>query len=922
VSGGGQLVERLQRLLLRLYPREFRARWGEDVLQVLRSERAARAGASPVRRWREGAGALLDLACGGVAERARSAWRRLRGRDDETPAGAARRQARRRRRPAMEGLWRDFRQAGRTFVRNPVFVAVAVLTIALGVGANTAIFSVVRAVLLRPLPYDDPQELVLVWGELTTRNVQRFPMSPPDLQRMRAETRSFERLEAVVTFGQALTAADVEPERIETGLTTPGFLDMLGARAALGRLFVEDDATPPPPNTAPEDFPPSMVVLSDGLWRRRFGGDPGVVGRTVQLNGQPATVVGVAEAGFTLYMPPAAGLADPVDAWVAGRFDFVNAPRNNVFLRVVGRLEDGVTVAQAQVEVDALYDRIRAEDARAAASGWRADVMLLHDDLTREARPIVLALLGAVGFVLLIACANVSNLLLVRASSREREMAVRAALGGSRGRLIREGLAESLVLAVAGAALGTALAAGGIRLLLALQPEDIPRLATVRIDGAVLGYTALAALVAALLFGMLPALQSSRADLSRALRDRGVSSGARRQGALRSAVVVLEVALSLVLLIGTGLMLRSFEALRNVDPGFEPEGVLTFSVPLANARYPTTEHRWTFGRQLRERLASIPGVQSVAAAFPLPLAGEVMNGPYGPMEAAADPDLFLQADIRIVTPGYFEAMGTRLVAGRLFTEPDMADSMAIAIVDRTLAETIWPGENAVGRQMMMRYWTPEPMAVEVIGVVEHQRNGSLAEEGRATVYYLDRVVGGLGTLSYVVRTAGDPSSLVAAVRRELAGLDPLLPMADVRPMTAYVQDAIGGTRFALVLTGVFSATALVLASIGLYGVLAFAVRQRTAEIGIRRAFGASTRTILRMVVGQGLALALGGVVAGLLAALALTRVLESQLVGVAATDPATFAAVAAIFLVIATLACAIPALRAARVDPLVALRED
>ena len=820
----------------------------------------------------------------------------------------------------MDGIVRDVRHALRAFARTPAFAVVAVVTIGLGIGANTAIFSVVRAVLLRPLPYEDPDRLVLVVGELENRDVQYWPTSPPDLIEYQAQVTRLAQLEAVFTFAQPMTGGDAEPEQIEVGAVTPGFLQMLGARAVLGRLFTEEDAVPVAEDTPPGEGPPAMIVLSHELWQRRFAGDADVVGRTVQL-GDDATVVGVLEPGFALYMPPAAGISADIDVWVAPRLNPATANRNNVFLRMVGRLADGATIAQAQQQLEGVVDRLRAQNPRAEAAGLRQQIVPMHEDLTREVRPIVMALLGAVGFVLLIACANVSNLLLVRASTREREMAVRAALGGSRWGMARLVLTESLVLALMGGALGIAIAAGGIRLLLALQPPDLPRLSTVAIDGVVLGYTALAALAAAAFFGLIPSVQASRADLARVLKDRGASAGSRLQGKVRGGVVVLEVALSLVLLIGAGLMVRSFMALRDVDPGYDADRVLTFGVQLPFQRYGSEEERLQFITRFREQLAALPGVTSAAATTPLPLSGVGSNGPYGTEAVLANPDLYQQADVRVVTEGYFETMGTRIIEGRTFTDADRTDATGYVVVDRTLARKTWPGETAVGRRLMIRFGGPDYVPVQVIGVVEHQRNGSLAMEGRETIYYHDAYAGTPGTMTWLVRSDADPRTLVGGVRRALAEIDPLIPMVDVRTMGDYVSAAMGPTRFALALIGVFGVTALVLAAVGLYGVIAYTVRQRTPEIGIRMTFGAARETILRMVVLQGLRLTSVGVAIGVVGAFGLTRVIENQLVGVRPTDPLTFAGVALAFLAVAAAACALPALRAMRVDPVVALRD-
>jgi predicted permease len=826
----------------------------------------------------------------------------------------------------MESVMKDVALAFRLFARNPAFAAVAVLTIALGIGANTAIFSVVRGVLLRPLPYADPDRLVMVWNELLTRNVRNFPISPPDLKDFREQSTVWEGLEGVFSFPQPLTGGDAEPEQIQVGGVTAGFHALLGVTPVLGRAFTAEDATPPPPQPdAIIQFGqglPTMVLLSHELWQRRYGSDPEVIGRSIELGGAPATVVGVLPRGLRLYLPSAAGVSSEIDAWVAARIDFVNSPRNNVFLRVIGKLKPGVTLERAQQEMSALAIRLNEDNERLSTAGRRVNLVPLQEDLTAAVRPTVLALLGAVAFVLLIACANVSNLLLVRASAREREMAVRAALGGSRLRIARQVLVESTVLALLGGVLGVGLALLGIRVLLALQPTNLPRIETVSIDGPVLAYTALAALLAALLFGTLPALHATRTDLARSLKERGRTAGARAQSLVRGGVVVLEVALSLVLLIGAGLMLRSFATLRGVDPGFDARRVLTFSLPLPQSRYATIADRATFARQLRERLDGIAGVESVSAAFPLPLTGQQVHGPYGHEEALSNPALFRQADFRTVEPDYFATMGTRVLEGRGITEADAADSAAVAVVDATFAHKMWPGESAVGKRFVMRLFTPEPIWVEVIGVVEHQRNGPLAGEGRETVYVSNRFAGGLFLASWLVRTAGDPLALVPAVRAALAELDPLLPMSDVRPMQDYVERAMASTQFALVLIGIFGITALILASVGLYGVLSYTVRQRTMEIGVRMAFGAEGRSILGMMVGKGLRLTALGVVLGLAAAVALTRVLASMLIGVKPTDLPTYASVAALFIVVAALACYLPARRATRVDPLVALREE
>jgi putative ABC transport system permease protein len=819
----------------------------------------------------------------------------------------------------MESFVKDVRYAARTLLRNPGFAIVAMVTIGLGIGANTAIFSVVRTVLLQPLPYDEPDELVLLWGEMRNRGVTHFPMSPPDLAAYRDRADALEDLGAVFTFNASLTG-DGDPVQVNAASVTPNFFDVMGISPALGRGFIEEDGLPQPANAQPGQpgALPGIVVLSNGLWQQRYGGDPDVIGQTIQVGGGPSEIVGVMPPGFELRMPPTAALQPNADIWLAARIDYANAPENNVFLRPVGRLRDGATVEQLQAQIDRIASDVASNNQVKATAGYAVRVESLHEDLTAHVRPVLLALFGAVVFVLLIACANVSNLLLVRASGRDRELAVRAALGGSRGRLIRQMLIESGMLAAGGAVLGVVLASGGISLLLSLQPDDLPRIEGVGLDGTVLLFTLASAAVAALVFGTLPALQGSRFDLADSLKERGSAGANAARRMVRNAVVIVEVALSLVLLIGAGLMVRSFVELTNVSPGFESEGVITFS---AAPTYPQPADRANFNAELQRRLEALPGVTRAATAFPLPLDGNLFNGRYGSEEALTDPEAFGQASYRAVSPGYFETMGTRLLAGRTFSEADNADSATVVVVDEKLASILWPEESAVGKRFLIRAVTAEPEWVEVIGVVEHQRAENLATEGTETVYLTDRYIGSFGG-TWAVKAGTDPGALMGAIRTEVSALDPEIPVANVELMQTYVDRAMGPTRFALTLIGVFGVIALLLASIGLYGVLSYVVRQRTAEIGVRMAFGAESGSILRLVVGQGLTLAGGGVLLGLLVAIPLTGFMESMLVGVTPTDPLTFGSISAVFVCVAAVACWLPARRAAHVDPITALRDE
>lgn len=822
----------------------------------------------------------------------------------------------------MDSILTDLRYALRSLYGNRGLAAVALLTIALGIGANSAIFSVVRAVLLRPLPYQHPEELVVVWSNLVARDLPKFPLSPPDLRDFQEQLTRFDDFAGVATFTQTLTGADGPAEQIQVGGITWNFFRVLGVSPARGRDFLPEDGAPLTQDVDPTTLPPTAVVLSHELWQRRFGGDPDIVGQTLEVNQNPVQVAGVLPAGFRIYFGPGAGLAEEVDLWTVLRIDVdAWAARRNVIWRVVGRMSKGTTVAQAQAEMDALAARFREDDNLRETAQMRLDVVPMIEDLTAGIRPVVLALLGAVVFVLLIACANVSNLLLVRAVAREREFAIRSAMGGPRSRLLRQLLLESGVLAAGGGLLGLGVAVGGIRLLLALRPANLPRMDTVGIDPWVLGFTTAATLASALIFGIVPALEASRPRVADALRDRGLSSVLGRQRLFRNGLVVGEVALSVMLLIGAGLMIRSFVALHRVDPGYDTADLLTFQLSLPGNRYSNAE-REVFQRTLKERLTALPGAVSFTGVFPLPLVETLFSGRYGPEAALTDESLYGQATYRVVLPGYFETMGTRIVEGRVFTEAEHADSSLVVVIDDKLARILWPGESAVGKRMLVRATTLDPQFVEVIGVVGHERSQTLAADGQETVYLTDRYAGGPRALHYVLRTSTDPTALMGPVRRVVEEMDPQLPVADMRTMEARVQQAMTGTRFALVLIGVFGLIALVLASIGIYGVLAYSVRHRTAEIGVRMALGAQAQSILGLVVRQGLGLTAVGLGAGLLAGFWATRLMTSMLVDVAPTDLPTFGAMAGVFVLVAAVACWIPARRATRVDPMTALRSE
>lgn len=829
----------------------------------------------------------------------------------------------------MSAVIADLVYAFRAFVKKPGFPLTAVLTLGLGIGAAAAIFSVVNAVVLRPLPYADPERLVHVANDLRARQVQDFPWPAPDFHDLRTSTTSFSGVAALVTGRQVfVTPGRDDAEQVRTGGATPNLFRVLGARMALGSDFTDADGTPPPPQpdgpaqaAAPAQQAPLRAILSHQFWQRRFGGDPSVVGTIVRLGEQPLEVIGVLEPGFELLYPPDINVERAPDVWTPLAIDFASGSRNNVFLRVIARLKPEATIASAQTEVDALAADLRSRFTIKNTAGMHFRIEPMHEDLVREVRPILFALMGAVTFVLLIACANVANLLLVRAAARERELAVRSALGGTRARLVQQLLTESLMLAVGAIAVGLVFAWAGVRILMALGPEDLPRLTHVSVDPTVIGFAAGTGLVSLVLFGLLPAVRASRPDVMDLLRRAGRSGALASGGWTRTAVVTLEVALSFVLLVGSGLMIRSFIALQRAEPGFDSSNVLTFSTP--NLRLPDPAAREAFMRNMQVRLAALPGVVAVTAANPLPLDGGNNLTRWGTEEALTDPSKFGQATLHTVLPGYFEAMRTRLIEGRPFTQEDNRPEALVVIIDRIMAQKAFPGQSAVGKTLVTRLNTPEAQRYRIIGVVDHQRHTTLARDGREALFVTDGYFGhGLAANRWAVRTSGDPMALADSVRRLVTELNPRTGAIEIQPMSAFVAGAQAQTKFALVLIGIFAGVALVLAAVGLYSVLSTAVRQRTAEIGVRMAFGAAHGTIFRMMVVQGLRLSAIGVAAGIVAALVLTGAMRTMLVGVEPTDPATFAAMAAGFLVIAAVACGVPALRASRLDPLVALRDD
>lgn len=832
-----------------------------------------------------------------------------------------------------ENCAHDLRFAFRSLAKAPAFVATAAATLGLGIGVSAAIFSVVDAILLRPLPYPDPDRLVLALRDMPQREVSDFPFSNADFFDLRDGMKaSLADVAAIdVTPGRAvLQKEDGTPEQVTYASVSTNFLNLLGAGITLGRDFNDADGQPQPPqllnavgaggsqgNTSRRL--PAIAILSYEYWQRRYGGNPSILGH--EIAGTGAHIVGVASRGFELLLPPRLNVERAPDIWFAARLGYDTARRLNAHLRVIGRLKGGVSFQQAQATADVVANDLRRQFAIKARAGDAVRLEPMRDYLVAEIQPALAALMGAAVFLLLIACANVANLCLVRASLREREFAVRTALGGSFWRLASQSVAETVLLAGLGVVLGVGLAWLGVRELLIIAPENLPRVNRVAIDGRVLVFAVLSGTAAAALSGLLPFLRSLQPAIVRVLRATGRPAGVTAGSWLRNCVVVVEVALTFVLLIGSGLMFRSFLALERVNPGYDAHGLLTFQI-LGDRGRSSALHA-ALMRDVKDHLRSLPWVRGVAGARALPLNGVFYATRWsGERELAAASRVQASADLQIVLPGYFEALRVRLLAGRIFTDDDNQPERNFVIIDETLAAKAFPLESAVGKRLQIILRKPDPEWVEVIGVVAHQRNSSLAEQGREQLYLTSGYLNYELTTQWAIRTAGDPAGYTAALRSEMVKVDPHFVVTQVQPMDALVGRAQAQTRFSLLLIAALATNAAVLAIIGIYGVLSSVVRQRTAEIGVRMALGAAPATIFKLVVGRGMCLSVLGTGIGLAAALVLTRLMTSMLIGVRPGDPATFATMAGLFLLIAMAACWLPARSAARLDPVAALREE
>ena len=817
----------------------------------------------------------------------------------------------------MSTLAHDLRLAFRALRRTPGFAIAAVGALALGIGATSTIFTVVNGVLLRPLQYEAPDRLANIWNDLG-EGAQSLPaVSPLDFRDYQRRSRAFEDFAAAAEGNVAnlrgnLTG-DGEPERADVVTVTANFFPLLGVRPMLGRQFLPEEEALNGPH---------VVMLSHRLWQRRFAGDPSLVGRTVQIDGVAHEVVGILPRSFTLQLPTEAFQVSDGDLWVPIQFDYGQPlPRNLTFFTVFGRLAPGVTFEQAQAEMDLIARQFRSEFKEHAASKLRIRAVPLHYDVVKHARPALLVLLGAVGMVLLIACANVANLLLVRGTTRRAEFALRTALGASRGAMVRQVLTESLLLAVAGGVLGLGITLLALAVLRRLHPANLPRLADVQLDTTVLLFTAAICAVTSVLFGLVPALRAAGTDPQEHLKSggRGGSAGDRR-GA-RSLLIMAEVALSVVLLVGAGLLIRSFVALQRVDPGYDAGDVLTFELSMPFGQYQGGAARRAFFRELTGRLEALPGVTSVGMVSQLPLTGSGPLSPFAYDEETARNFESVTADGRNISPEYFEAMDAKLIAGRTFSYQDSAGTPPVIIIDETLAQLAWPGENAVGKQLQLAPTGEENAFAEVVGVVEHMRQHDLTRDVLHQIYY-PVGQGTPTTMTFVVETALDPVSLVPTVRRTVESMDPDLPVSRLTPMTTYLSEGRAQARFSLVLMSVLGAVALLLTAVGVFGVISYSVSQRTREFGIRLALGEDPRQTKLSVVRGGMRLVLLSIGIGLAGSLVVTRLIAGLLYEVRPADPITFGGIGLLLALVALLACYLPARRATRVDPALTLRSE
>jgi putative ABC transport system permease protein len=797
----------------------------------------------------------------------------------------------------------DLRYALRQLIKAPGFTAVAILTLALGIGACTAIFSVVNVVLLRPLNYPKPDRIVII-RETNLPQFPEFSVSPPNYLDWEKQTKSYEYLAAYTGAGLNLTG-EGEPQRLVGVKATAHYFDAYGVKPVLGRMLLPDEDAPGKNH---------VVVLSYPFWQRVFGGTRDVAGRAIQLNGEPYTVVGVAPIGF--------GLTSKVDVWTPMAFkpdETANDARGGHYISVVGRLRPGVTAAQARAELEVIASQL-AKQYPDSNKGWGIILMPLQDYSVRDVRPVLYTLLGAVGCVLLIACANLANLLLARATARHREISIRAALGASRGRLVRQLLTESVVLSLCGGVAGVILARWGLDALLALAPTSLPRISEIHLDNGVLIFSLALSIITGLVFGIAPAWLAARADVNEALKQgsRGSTEGGAR-GRLRSALVVLEVTFALMLLGGAGLLARSFMQLAHVDPGFTPDNATLLRLSLPQKKYAMPEQQTAFADALLERVKALPGVQSAGITHSMPLVGDYVLGFNIEGRPAIAPSDLPSTNYYAVTPDYFRAMGIRLIRGRTFTPQDDAKAPRVAVINETMARQQFPNEDPIGKRINITNG-PDTWR-QIVGIVGDIKQYGVDKATSAQAYEPFAQVP-FSSLNVVIRTNGSPAALLGALRPAVYAVDKDQPVGTIRPLEEIMAESIASQRFAMTLLTVFSLVALVIAAVGIYGVMAYSVVQRTGEFGIRMALGAQQRDVLRLVLAQGGRLVGLGLIIGLAGTLAASRAMGSMLFNTSAQDPLTLGTITLLLGAVALIACLLPANRATKVNPIEALRAE
>jgi putative ABC transport system permease protein len=819
----------------------------------------------------------------------------------------------------MNGLLHDLRYGIRMWIKNPVFTAVAIFTLALGIGANSAIFSVINAILFRELPYENPEQLVLLWGNNPRAQLasRELPTSAANFLSWKEQSQSFTQLAGFRAWPFIVTGGN-NPERIWGARVSGNLFQLLGVKPILGRDFLpEEDAA----------GGPSVVIISHNLWQRRFAADRGVIGKDLQVDGKNYQIAGVAPPRFgfpqATGMPTLLRFPEHTDLWIPLAFtdkEKVNRTTNN--LAVIGRLKPSVTVDQAQAEMSNIVSRLAQQYE--SNKDLNVSVSSLHEQMVRQSRTTLYVLLAAVGFVLLIACGNVANLLLGRAAARQREVAIRIALGAKRSRLIRQLLTESLMLSLTGGLLGLLIGVGGYSVLVAVSPPGLLYTKDIGLDLRVLGFTVLLSIVTGIIFGLVPALQTSKTNLQGVLKESGRgSTGSRSRNRFRGLLVVSEVALALMLLIGAGLLINSFLRLQRTNLGLNPKNVLTMEIMLPflpPSPYAADEQRMSgFFTNALERIAALPGVTSAGATTSLPLSGGVQSAGFTARELPAPaPGQGPSAQYAVVTPDFFRTIEAPLLRGRAFNNQDTATSVPVIIINEACARSLWPNEDAVGKHLMIGF--EEPVAREIVGVVGDTKQSDIDIAVKPAMY-LPHLQSPTPLMTIVVRTTSDPAAMNASVRNQIATVDKDVPVSNVMTMEQVVSTSVAPRSFNMVLLSIFAVVALVLAVVGIYGVLSYSVTQRTHELGLRMALGAQPNDVLKLVLSHGMKLIVIGVVIGLVGAFVLMRLMSSLLFGIDASDPLTFGLIAGLLSVVALIACYFPARRATKVNPIIALRE-